>query len=192
MTGPIEEFRFPTAIIRKGEHRYSLRVDRIAANHHGRIYMIGVIGDASAIRGMGAVLGGKGDRAIAMTGLQVTDGQVQTALYTCTRIEEGYRRHVHRLGLGMAHAVFVGRDPRFLPNSHHEALWHVLMGTRYTTPMLRDWVPEIVGRLKAEGLLRPTMNFRCRCGLLTAKPEQLDQIVAAAVRSRSVAFREGA
>jgi hypothetical protein len=53
----------------------------------------------------------------------------------------GYRIDAHRLGLGSIHALFTCRQQGFLPNDSDDALWQELKQERFTTPLLRGWLP---------------------------------------------------
>jgi hypothetical protein len=56
-----------------------------------------------------------------------------------------YRIDAHRLGFGSIHALFTCRQQGFLPNDSGDALWQELKQERFTTPMLRGWLPHILG-----------------------------------------------
>lgn len=83
----------------------------------------------------------------------------------------------------MAHAVFVSKRPGFLPVGTPTRIWKELMDNRFTTPMLRGWMPYIVEQLRAKDLLRDAWCYRCQSVLLTATTEDLDQIVTEGVAS---------
>src|SRR5262249_50402247 len=65
----------------------------------------------------------------------------------------GYRVEAHRRGFGSIHAVFTSRQHGFLPNDSHDALWQELKKDRFTTPMLRGWLPYIRKELELKSLL---------------------------------------
>src|SRR5260370_3349795 len=69
------------------------------------------------------------------------------------KLPDGYRTESHRLQYGLAHALFVTRVPGFLKSISEEALWQELTSTRYTTPILRSWMPWGTQQLQDRQLL---------------------------------------
>ena len=90
---------------------------------------------------------------------------------------EGYQVFTHKLGYGLAHALFLTRMPGFMKVVTEESLWQELNDVRFTTPILRAWMPYIEERLRADDLLEDAHVYRCQCGVLSATTKRLDEIV---------------
>ncbi len=72
----------------------------------------------------------------------------------------GYRLDTHRLGFGSVHALFTCRQPGFLPNDSDDALWQELKQERFTTPLLRGWLPVHPQRAGAQEPAHPLSHPR--------------------------------
>jgi hypothetical protein len=104
----------------------------------------------------------------------------------------GYRIDAHRLGFGSIHALFTCRQQGFLPNDSDDALWQELKRERFTTPMLRGWLPYVRKELELESLLPRCYTLDCTCCILTATSADLDSIVEFGLKNSSIAIHEGA
>ena len=71
----------------------------------------------------------------------------------CSVSEEGYDVYRVSLGFGQHHAFFVCRNPSFMLVASDEALWRELKSDRFTTPVLRSWLPWIRGQMSTLGLI---------------------------------------
>ena len=103
-----------------------------------------------------------------------------------TPTADGYRVHTHKLGYGMAHALFITRMPGFMKVVTEESLWQELNDVRFTTPILREWVPYIETTLRYEERLEDAHPFNCKCGILTATTQSLDKIVSEGLQQREL------
>jgi len=83
----------------------------------------------------------------------------------------------HKLGYGLAHAVFVTKSPGFMMIVTEESLWQELNTTRFTTPILREWIPFIDRKLREISRLENAHVYGCQCGILSATTSKLDEIV---------------
>ena len=88
-----------------------------------------------------------------------------------------YRLDAHRLGFGSNHALFTCRQQGFLPNDSDDALWQELKQERFTTPLLRGWLPHVRKELELKSLLFRCHTLDCTCCILTATSADLDSIV---------------
>jgi hypothetical protein len=104
----------------------------------------------------------------------------------------GYRIDAHRLGYGSVHAIFVCRQQGFLPNGSDDALWQELKQERFTTPILRVWLPYVRKELELKGLLRRCHTLDCTCSVLTATSADLDPIVESGIKDGSITISEEA
>ncbi len=90
---------------------------------------------------------------------------------------DGYHVYTHKLGYGLAHAVFVTKSPGFMMVVTEESLWQELNSTRFTTPILREWIPFIDRKLREISRLENAHVYECQCGILSATTSKLDEIV---------------
>jgi hypothetical protein len=156
--------------------------DRIALTRAKELLMISLIAPAQTVKGIRGILNTNSRCTIQATGQMVKRESASTSRGEqpgrITRCGESYRTETHKLPLGMAHAVFMTRAPGFLPSMAEEHVWQELMSNRFTTPMLRAWVPWIARTLKAQGLLLEAYCYNCNCGQLIATDQQLDKVVS--------------
>ncbi len=90
------------------------------------------------------------------------------------------------MGYGLAHALFLTRMPGFMKVVTPESLWQELKSVRFTTPLLKEWVPYIEERLRADELLEDAHVFNCHCGVLSALTTHLDEIVSEGIQQRQI------
>jgi hypothetical protein len=101
----------------------------------------------------------------------------------------GYRTDALRLGFGSIHALFTCRQQGFLPNDSDDALWQELKQERFTTPMLRGWLPYIRKELELKSLLSRCHTLDCTCCTLTATSAELDVIVEFGLKNTLISIR---
>ena len=104
----------------------------------------------------------------------------------------GYRIDAHRLGFGSIHALFTCRQQGFLPNDSDDALWQELKQERFTTPLLRGWLPYIRKELELKSLLARCHTLDCTCCILTATSADLDSIVESGLKNGLISIQEEA
>jgi hypothetical protein len=101
----------------------------------------------------------------------------------------GYRIDAHRLGFGSIHALFTCRQQGFLPNDRDDALWQELKQERFTTPLLRGWLPHIRKELELKSLFTRCYTLDCTCCILTTTSADMDSIVEAGLKNGLIAIR---
>jgi hypothetical protein len=104
----------------------------------------------------------------------------------------GYRIDAHRLGFGSIHALFTCRQQGFLPNDSDDALWQELKQERFTTPLLRGWLPYVRKELELKNLLSRCHTLDCTCCILSATFADLDAIVECGLKNGSIAIKADA
>jgi hypothetical protein len=104
----------------------------------------------------------------------------------------GYRIDAHKLGLGSIHALFTCRQQGFLPNDSDDALWQELKQERFTTPLLRGWLPYVRKELELKSMLARCHTLDCTCCILTATSADLDSIVEAGIKNSLISIQEEA
>jgi hypothetical protein len=172
----------------------TVAVDRLALDRT-RLAMLSCVGYAQDIKALRAALAGgtgapmqfsdrKGYRLSLVQGnTQVTPDYVYAA--GCR-----YAAEAHRLAYGVHHAIFVATVPGLMLEDGDEALWAELKHPRYTTPLLRAWLPYLRRELAQARLLLPLACLDCRCMGLTATTKDLDGIVEHGLKNRLIMIEE--
>lgn len=102
----------------------------------------------------------------------------------------GYRSYSQPLGLHTWHMVLVSKRPGLLLSMDDETIWQELSGPRFTTPLLRAWMPHILGRLKewsndGRGIIEADA-WGCAPGILDVTGDRLDAIVTQGLSNGSL------
>lgn len=105
-----------------------------------------------------------------------------------TRFEEGYHTFRHKLALGVWHLLAIAKAPSLVSHCSDEGLWHVLRQDRFTTPLLRSWIPAIRQELESREQLTRLESFQCEPAMLGADTATLDSVVSSLVMRGSLAF----
>jgi hypothetical protein len=166
------------------------KFDRLAVGGRGELLLVSLVAETQRIKQIRAILSGAAKVTIQAAGVQLSrpcDEPWQEhspgRLYPTP---DGYQCHTHKLGYGLAHAIFVTRMPGFMKVVTPESLWQELKGVRFTTPILKEWMPHLERRLRDNALLEDAHGFNCRSGVLTAVTKHLDEIVSAGIQQRSI------
>ncbi len=104
----------------------------------------------------------------------------------------GYRIDAHKLGFGSIHALFTCHQQGFLSNDSNDALWQELKQERFTTPLLRGWLPYVRKELELKSLLVRCHTLDSTCCILSATSADLDVIVEAGLKSGSISIQKEA
>jgi hypothetical protein len=143
--------------------------------------------DVKAIRaGLAAGL----DTPMRLSNVRLTNGDESIVPTTVRPSTSGYRIDSHRLGFGSVHAMFVCRRQGLPVNDSDEALWQELKQERFTTPLLRGWLPHIRKELESLNLLTRCYTLDCSCCVLTATFADLDAIVEGGLKNGSIAMQK--
>jgi hypothetical protein len=95
----------------------------------------------------------------------------------------GYQAALARLAPGAVHLAALAKIPGMMPDMSDARLWAELSSERYTTPLLRQWTPWIRRKLVATGGIVAAAGYAANSGVLTATPEELDELVSSGVRN---------
>lgn len=160
----------------------AVKFDKLAISGRGELLLISLVADTQRVKQIRAILCGGAKATIQAGGIKVNQpGKEHWYAHSPGRLfptEDGYQVFTHKLGYGMAHALFVTRMPGFMKVVSEESLWQELKSTRFTTPILREWMGHIEERLRDEERLEDAHVFNCRCGILSATTQKLDEIVS--------------
>lgn len=85
-------------------------------------------------------------------------------------------------GMRLLHAVaWEKSDDSLLLDDSEDSLWGILRSDRFTTPVLREWVPWIRQRLVDRNGLNPLACWNCQVARLVIPDNAMDRIVSAGV-----------
>ena len=168
----------------------SQKFDKIAVSGRGELLLLSVVAPTQITKAMRAILNGGAKAQITAGGVKVqrpTDepyyARQPGRLYATP---DGYNTYNHKLGYGLAHTYFITRMPGFLRVVSEEALWQELNDTRFTTPLLREWMPYIEKQLREAEVLEDAHSYGCRCGVLSSTTKRLDEIVSEGIKSHKL------
>jgi hypothetical protein len=69
-----------------------------------------------------------------------------------------------------------------MPDISDDQLWIELTGPRYTTPLLRSWVPWLKEVMSQGGGISIGNGFASSAGVLRTEPDELDALVTLGVK----------
>ncbi len=173
-----------------------LKYDRLAVGASGALMFISLIGPTAIVAGIRAYLNTNKKVTILATGVEIKRASAQAHYRrnpgNVSRAADGYRTEHHKVEYGAAHALFITKAPGFLLSTEEEAVWQELNTDRFTTPLLRGWMPWIMKALKAKKFLVEAECYRCQCGELTCATSDLDVIVGEGIVGGHLKFVEAA
>lgn len=169
---------------RSTSSRFKLRCDAIALQEK-EILLLSVAGSETAVKALIAGLRSstKDQKRIEYT---VHLGNVnETLLLKCP---DGYRAYRTKLDYGLWHVLCLARRDGFLPVVTDETLWQLLQSSRFTTPLLRQWVPWLSREMRKKGTIVQLTQSGCDAGLMLADNDTLDDLVRQGVKQRYLAI----
>ena len=111
---------------------------------------------------------------------------------TVTPDHAGFEIRKAKLAYDTWQLVAVSRDWRFMLHATDAALWRILRGPEFTTPLLRSWMPTVRKRLSHMGLLKTCDCFGAPFdqhgtpSYILAQDDALDRLVSALVRGGQI------
>jgi hypothetical protein len=161
---------------------FGLRCDAVAL-HGKEILLLSVAGPETAVKALTAGLRSSG-RDQGRFGYAVrVSGVDETHLTKCP---DGYRAYRTKLDYGLWHVVLLARRDGFLPVVSDEALWRHLHADRFTTPLVREWMPWLSRAMTDRGVIVPLTRFGCEAGLVLADNDTLDELVGDGLRTNQL------
>lgn len=169
----------------------SLEFDRVAVHEDGRLQFVSLLADGVRLKAVRAMLSGAtGKATITASGMKLVKpgyyGEKSIGNMRISNEPAGYDCHIHKLGMNLAQCMMISRAEGFMVNVTETALWNQIKDTRFTTPVLRDWLPYIKRELERRGLLNWCWIHDCKCATLTANVEHLDDIVKKGLNRREI------
>ena len=170
------------------------KFDKIAISGRSELLLLSVVTEIHNLKRMRAILLGGAKAQIQAAGIRVGQpGCDSWRNHTPGRVNatpDGYQVFTYKLGFGMIHALFLTRMPGFMKVVTPESLWQELNQGRFTTPIIRPWMPYIETRLRDDELLEDAHVFNCHCGVLSALTKHLDAIVCDGIKSGELLIPE--
>jgi hypothetical protein len=157
-----------------------------------RLLFISLVAFSQDVKAMRAGLAAGIESPIRLHNVTLTKGDEFIEPDDVRPSPSNYRIDSHRLGFGSVHALFTCRQQGFLLNDSDDALWQELKQERFTTPLLRGWLPHIRNELESLSLLTRCYTFDCTCCVLTATSADLDSIVEAGLKNRLIVIEDQA
>jgi len=93
-----------------------------------------------------------------------------------------YKATVAKLAPGVIHLVALAKIPGLMPNISDDHLWTELISPRYTTPLLRSWIPWLKRIMAQGGGIVVADGVAANVGVLRTEPDELDALVTLGVK----------
>lgn len=171
------------------------RVDRIAVDDDGYLLFVSMVADFGIIKGVRGALNTDTKVGMTIDDIEVARPSRPDLTRQFSHVNRrglGYHGDIFKIGLNMAHAFFWSKDWGLLLGTSDDHLWAALRDVRFTTPLLREWVPYVKSQLLIKGMLKEAYCWNCECGVLDLLTPGLDNIVSEGVRSRALPIPENA
>jgi hypothetical protein len=164
--------------------RFNLRCDAIAL-HEKEVLLLSVAGSETAVKALTAGLRSSAkdqkriDYTVHLSGIN------ETQLSKCP---DGYRVYRTKLDYGLWHVLCLSQRDGFLPVVTDETVWQLLQSSRFTTPLLRKWVPWLIQEMRKKEAIIQLTQAGCDSGLMLADGDTLDDLVRKGVKQRHLAI----
>jgi hypothetical protein len=166
------------------------RFDKLAV-HQNRLMLISLVAYSQDVKAFRAGLAAGLNVPMRLRDVTLTKDEETIAPNDVWPSGHGYRVDAHRLGYGMLHAIFTCRQPGFLLDDGDDSLWQELKQERFTTPLLRGWLPHVRKELEIKNLLQRCHTFDCNACVLTAMSADLDSIVESGLKDGLITIEPG-
>jgi hypothetical protein len=167
------------------------RFDKVAL-HENRLMFISLVAFSQDVKALRAALAVGLDSPMWLKNVTLSKDGESTVPESVWPSPSGYRIDSHRLGFGSIHTLFTCRQQGFLPNDSDDALWQELKQERFTTPLLRRWLPYVRKELELQSLLTRCHTLDCTCCIFAATSIDLDSIVEFGLKNGMIAIQEEA
>ena len=166
------------------------RFDKVAL-HQNRLMFLSLVAFSQDVKAIRAGLVAGLNSPMRLRDITLTKDDETIAPNDVLPSGHGYRVDAHRLGFGMMHAIFTCRQPGFLLDDGDDALWQELKQEKFTTPLLRSWLPHVRKELEIKNLLQCCHTFDCHACVLSAMSADLDSIVESGLKESLIAIQPG-
>jgi SNF2 family DNA or RNA helicase len=158
--------------------RFKLRCDAIGL-HEKEILLLSVIGSETAVKALSAGLRSS-DRDQKRIVYSVHIGNVNQN--DLSKAPDGYRIYRTKMDYGLWHVLCLAKRDGFLPVVSDETIWQLLQSDRFTTPLLREWVPWLCQEMKRRNVIIELTQNGCHAGLMLTDNDCLDAIVGKGIK----------
>jgi hypothetical protein len=165
------------------------RFDKVAL-HDNRLMFMSLVAFSQDLKALRAGLAAGLSSPMQLNNVTLTKDGEELVPANIWPYQHGYRLDSHRLGFGSMHALLVCRQLGFLTNYSDEALWRELKQERFTTPLLRGWLPYLRKELELNNLLSRCYTLDCTCCVLTATSADLDAMVESGLKNGLISIQE--
>lgn len=164
---------------------YRITADRVACNKEDELFLLSGICPGTTVKGIRACL--NSNRKVRLSALNMILRRPGESSYrkpdTLNVRAGGYSCCARPLGFGQFHAAFISRTPGFMTNASDEAVWQEVNMPRFTTPVLKEWMPYVRRILEENKLLTSLYGFQCNTARMKAKTKDLDEIIVRGIRN---------
>lgn len=150
----------------------------LAALGESTVHALSCAGDHTAIRFLHAALRDQGSVKFRFAGMDDVAPESEFMSH------QSYDVRVAHLGYDCWHLLALDDSGRFLLHQDDETLWSILRSERFTTPLLRSWMPKVQEALREGGFLTSIVSHGCKASLLHADTSSLDGVVTDGLRRR--------
>ena len=184
-TAQQSELKLGTLLMDAPAARHTLRCVQFAYDdRYSTIVLASVAGPQTAVKSFAAALNENCKLKVNVDGFEIVDADGSAEPVHRWRDFERvsgqgkYKCTMHRLGYNYVQCTARLKDPRLTPSLTEEVLWSQLRSNRFTTPLLKDWVPWLMRAMLAAGHLQKLPAFQCQPGFLTLDDAGLDGLVS--------------
>lgn len=166
------------------EYGGNVKVHRRHSRQHPGLLLLSATGPDTAAKALRATLYQPDIDAGFILHLPDTSAEILRARIAFDGKAVGYSAAVAKLAHGVVHLVALAKIPGLMPNMGDDHLWSELSGPRYTTPLLRSWIPWLKEAMGKGGGIVMAKGFQATVGVLKTEPGDLDEIVSDGVKDR--------
>lgn len=164
--------------------RFTVRCNAVGL-HENEILLLSIAGPETAVKALTAGLRSS-DRDQKRIDYTVHVGEVNRT--HLAKSPDGYRVYRTKLDYGLWHVLFLGKREGFMPAVTNEAVWQILQSNRFTTPLLKEWVPWLCKQMRQREVLVDLTQHGCQTGLLLVHNDVLDKLVTEGVTKGQLAI----
>ena len=152
----------------------------LAALGETTVHALSCAGDHTAIRFLHAAMRDQGSVKFRFAGMDNVAADVEFIS------QRSYEVRIAHLGYDCWHLLALDDSGQFLLHDDEETLWTMLRSERFTTPLLRSWMPKVQEALRQAGFLKGIESHGCTASLLVADTASLDGVVSDGLRRRTL------
>jgi hypothetical protein len=156
-------------------------VDRFASLDTGELAMISFVATDSVAKSVIAMLQA-GKKASAFTGANASRFQVSLS-------QSGYRITRAKLGrFSAVHVVAIAKVPGLMFGDLAESLEAYLFSNEINTPILPEWIPYLVEKLKAQESVETLTSYEIDAFVAEFDSQDLDRLVTEGLHDQSLSI----